>query len=174
MYPRVMLVYHEFLVEAPALIEASCKVVRFLDLYELVVYDRVEVVEQRCIRGDAPSFWSRLADGVHENRLILLDFLAQLGKTGLVSLDDLAFVSQGYESKLLHLIAHMVDGFFGVDSYFFNLMEDSHWVSPETAGMLHDRPWDFWLVGVDGATGPEPQGFERKSPGAIRALDKGG
>ena len=67
---------------------------------------------------------------------------------GIVSLDQLAGLAQGYATKVFHTLAHMVDGFIGVDSVFYNLIEDSHQVSAPLAASIRNAPGEFWLVPV--------------------------
>ncbi len=47
---------------------------------------------------------------------------------------------QGYKSKMLHVITHFLDGFFGIDTFFYNLEEDSHWVSEELQKKIAEAP----------------------------------
>ena len=50
---------------------------------------------------------------------------------------------------MLHVITHLLDGFFGIDSYFYNLVEDSHWVSEELRATIKTSPSRYWLIAVE-------------------------
>ncbi len=157
-------VYHEFLVEGQTLSECKGKIKRFFDLYELVSYSDIFFLEPMVLRGDHPGFWDRLSTSESVNRDLLRLWLEELGDTGVRSLEDLIHLPQGYPSKLLHTITHILDGFFGVDSYFFNLIEDSHWVSPGLKSLVEKRPNLYWLISVEVTLTYGPQGFEAKAP----------
>src|SRR4030043_54062 len=64
-------------------------------------------------------------------------------------LKDLQELPQGYKSKILHVITHLLDGFFGIDTYFYNLEEDSHWVSEELKEKIKTNPPIFWLLSLE-------------------------
>ncbi len=162
-----MYLYHEFLVEGNTFEFCSKKVLRFFDLYELISYDSIEPLGQRSIPGSHPLFWERLEMGMFENRNVLDSLLSELKETGARSLSDLKTMAQGYETKLLHQITHLLDGFFGIDSYFYNLVEDSHWVTKQCRKKISLNSDRYWLVAVDCSTGPESQGFERKAPSSL-------
>jgi hypothetical protein len=82
----------------------------------------------------------------------LQGLLAEFADLGYESLTDLASVPQGYESKLLHTITHLLDGFFGLDSFFYNLVEESNWISaPFLAKIGKCKEADFYLVHVQGS-----------------------
>ena len=165
-----MYIYHEFLVKANGLDEAAGRVERFLQLYELISYDRVVVLHQRCCRGWDGEFLPRIEAGMAENRRVVASLIQELQGVGMERLTDLPGLPQGFESKTLHILAHILDGFFGPDSSFYNLVEDSHWVSPGLMGELRARPEDYWLVALEGRYSAEPQGFEAKSPRALRPM----
>ena len=45
-------------------------------------------------------------------------------------------------------MAHLLDGFFGIDSQFYNLPEDSHWLGESLRKQIETGPAEFWLVRV--------------------------
>ncbi|MEJ2057239.1 MAG: hypothetical protein P8X39_05310, partial [Desulfofustis sp.] len=61
---------------------------------------------------------------------------------------DLIDLNQGYQSKILHIIAHFLDGFIGIDSVFYNLIDDSHWLSDETRDKIEQQPDRFRLLSL--------------------------
>ncbi len=69
---------------------------------------------------------------------------------GVSLLNDLENMPQGYRTKMLHVITHLLDGFFGIDSYFYNLEEDSHQVSEELKKKMAGELTDYWLLPVEG------------------------
>jgi hypothetical protein len=62
--------------------------------------------------------------------------------------DQLLTLKQGYATKILHTLTHLLDGFIGIDSAFYNLVEDSHWVSGELAEAIRVAGAEYWLVPV--------------------------
>ncbi len=165
-----MYIYHEFLVKANSLDEAIATVKRFLRLYELVCYDEVVVLSERCLKGWDEDFPARIEAAQAENRRVVNSLIEELKGVGVANMESISLIPQGFESKIFHTLAHMLDGFFGPDSSFFNLVEDSHWVSKGLLGELKARPEDYWLVAVEGRFSAEFQGFEAKSPHALRKL----
>ncbi|MFH7320622.1 hypothetical protein ACHHRT_08415 [Desulfurivibrio sp. D14AmB] len=139
---------HLVLVLAPDLERAAELVLRFFARTQLVRYDRVEVDRDNSCSAAHPEFKARLEEGVATNRRVLAEIMAELKVVGVRSLDDLAQLPQGYQSKLVHTAAHLLDGFFGIDSAFFNLVEDSHWLSEPLAGEIGQNPEDYHLLQV--------------------------
>jgi hypothetical protein len=74
--------------------------------------------------------------------------LAHLKEEGVTSLDQLPELEQGYVTKILHTLTHLLDGFIGIDSVFYNLVEDSHRVSAGLSDAIRANPADYWLVPV--------------------------
>jgi hypothetical protein len=77
------------------------------------------------------------------------DLIDELIKANIRKTEDLQDVEQGYLSKTLHILSHFLDGFIGIDSYFYNLLDDSHWLPPVTAKAIHRNPHHYWLLHVD-------------------------
>jgi len=86
--------------------------------------------------------------GIAANRTFCSALLKELQETGLTELEDLLAIQPGYPSKLLHILTHMLDGFIGTDSVFYNLVEDSHWLSEPLRSTIQQNPESYWLVPV--------------------------
>ena len=138
--------------------DAQARVEHFFARNFLVKYDRVTIMAERTLGAGQPAFWGRMEEGVAANRRRVEGLLAELQAGGFEKLTDLAAMRQGYESKLLHTVTHLLDGFFGVDTVFFNLEEDSHGVSDRLAATIRAHPEKFWLVEAECASnaGHEP------------------
>ncbi len=140
---------HRILVSGDSFTACSEQVHKFFALTSLVIYDCIEVKAEQSFSGQDPGFARALARAVADNRKTVESLIADLQKTGLGSLSDLLDIQQGYPSKVLHIIAHFLDGFVGIDSYFYNLPDDSHWLPKETAAAIGQHPEKFWLVHID-------------------------
>lgn len=142
-----LLAQHLVLAEGES--EEACKlhVLKFFEKTSLVCYDNV-VIEDRILSGTDPEFESELAQGLKKNRNTLRKFINELGSTGFEQRGDLMQVDQGYHSKILHIIAHFLDGFIGIDSVFYNLVEDSHWLSSDIEIRIKEVPARFKLLSL--------------------------
>ena len=139
----------------------SCRqqVKRFFDRTMLIRYDEVLVMENESINGTDRNFWPKVRQGLAANQKVLAELLANLKGEGFVAVDDLQSLEKGYLSKILHTIAHLQDGFIGIDSRFYNLDEDSHGVSRELQQKIGATPGNYWLLRVTGriaAPGEDP------------------
>ena len=139
---------HLMLVLAPDPPRAAEAVRRFFARTQLVRYDTVTVVETASCAADHPEFQARLAAGLEENRRVLREIIEELKKAGVRTLDDLGQLPQGYQSKLAHTATHLLDGFFGIDSALYNLVEDSHWLSEPLRLEIDRRPEEYHLLQV--------------------------
>jgi hypothetical protein len=155
---------HIFLVEAESPEQALSQVVKFLSSYQLVRYDRFEVKREEIISVHDERFWEVLEKGLQKNYEILQGFIGELKSEGYQLVDDLRSLPQGYLSKLVHLIAHFVDGFFSVDSYFYNLIEDSHFLSPYLKRRILIGRQNFYLIPAIGYFAEKIHPFEMLSP----------
>ena len=126
----------------------------FFDRTMLLRYDEVLVIENESVNGTENFFWPRIQEGLSANKKVLEGFLANLKEEGFVSLDDLASLEKGYLSKILHIIAHLQDGFIGIDSRFYNLEEDSHGVSRDLQQKISTTPERYWILSVKGRFSP--------------------
>ncbi|MBE0582993.1 MAG: hypothetical protein IH612_04445 [Desulfofustis sp.] len=122
---------------------------QFLARSSLVRYDRVVNARDRDLAASDPAFAAELRRVLARNREILDGFIADLGATGKQGRIELSAIRQGYQSKVLHIIAHFLDGFIGIDSAFYNLVDDSHWLPEATASLLKNEPGKYWLLALD-------------------------
>lgn len=139
---------HEVLVVGPDFPKSRDYALRFFAKTPLVRYDTVTVDEAASCPATHPDFWPRVEAGVRQNQEVLRDLIAELKESGLRGLDDLLTLSKGYQSKLVHTVAHLVDGFFGIDTVFYNLAEDSHGLSPQFRPEILGNPDDYWLLRI--------------------------
>jgi len=128
------------------------KVLHFFKTFQLVRYAQIRIVEHDSLPASSPDFWDKMSDAIMENRLVLKQLLKELGDEGVTTLKDLEELPQGYKSTILHTATHFLDGFFGVDTYFYNLVEDSHWVSEELTKKILFSPALFWLLAIEAET----------------------
>jgi len=117
---------------------------------ELVRYDRIEIDDKASLAGSHPTFTICLDEAVTKNRMILESLIKDLEGIGVKNTKDLLKLKQGYQSKVLHIATHFIDGFIGTDSVFYNLIDDSHWLSEKTRQDIANTPDAFWLIPVDG------------------------
>lgn len=98
--------------------------------------------------GGNEKFWDTLGMGLAANDVFARRMLAHLKEEGVTTLDGLLELKQGYSTKILHTLTHLLDGFIGIDSVFYNLVEDSHWVSEELSETIREQVEAYWLVPV--------------------------
>jgi len=142
---------HDILGIGPDFESAKKYVLRFLDKTQLVKYDSVEIEAEHAIQATQPGFWERIEEGMEGNRQMIDELLEELKESGIHTLDDLRFLQQGYQSKTIHTVTHILDGFFGIDSVFYSPVEDSHWVSPMLKREILNDPSDYWLIKATGS-----------------------
>ncbi len=140
---------HLVLVAAPFIENGCSQVQDFFNKSLLLHYDRIDIQKEKCLQGNGKDFQRALQNSVEANRKTLNKFISEFEKTGFQSVSDLIEVKYGYPSKLLHIITHFLDGFIGIDTVFYNLIEDSHWVSEETRKTMNASPDTFWLIHLD-------------------------
>lgn len=148
---------HWLLTEARDFTTASAAVLTFFKKSLLLSYDTVCVIESDSFAASDARFWPALEGGVAENALVLRGFLDDLRAEGCRVIEDLAVLPVGYPSKVLHLIAHLVDGFIGIDSVFYNRIEDSHGLSAALREKIHSQPSHYWLIRVEAGFGTEEE-----------------
>ncbi|MDO9040763.1 MAG: hypothetical protein Q7U64_00285 [Desulfocapsaceae bacterium] len=139
---------HLFLAAGNSLMQARQQAAHFLNTTQLVVYQSTTIKDEEIQSGLWKHFWAEMEEGIAANRLFCRNLLKELQETGLVELEDLLAIQPGYPSKLLHILTHMLDGFIGTDSVFYNLVEDSHWLSEPLRTTIQQRPENYWLVPV--------------------------
>lgn len=141
---------HRVLAAGDSFTTCSRQVRRFFDLTSLVAYDCLEIRQDSSLPGSDPGFAEALAAAVAENRKIVAALVADLEKTGTHTIAELSSLPQGYPSKVLHILTHFLDGFVGIDSYFYNLIDDSHWLPEATSTAIGTDPGKYWLIRLDG------------------------
>lgn len=127
---------------------AHNKVLHFLEHTELIRYEAITIPEDGMINGGNPAFWKEVDQGGSRNRQFAETLLVELEETGVSNLAELKNLPQGYPSKILHTLAHILDGFIGADSAFYNLVEDSHWLSHTLREAIIKDPGEYWLVSM--------------------------
>ena len=140
-----LLAQHAVLAEGDSSETCKAQVLHFFEQTTLVRYDNI-VITEPMLSGSDPDFTGELDSGLRKNRETLARFVKELESTGFVRRTDLLNVSQGYHSKVLHIIAHFLDGFIGIDSAFYNLVDDSHWLPDETRNKIRLNPDRFRLM----------------------------
>ncbi len=140
---------HEILVKGSDLETCKRKVLHFFQNYQLVRYSQINIMEEESLSASNSGFWDKLKKANQKNRQILHELIKELEGEDLTTLKDLQELPQGYKSKMLHAITHLLDGFFGIDTYFYNLEEDSHWVSEELKEKIKTNPSIFWLLSLE-------------------------
>ncbi len=138
--------YHVILVKGTGYEACKKKVLSFFDQYQLVRYSDIKVRKNESVSASNPEFAKKLRKGILKNRRILNTLVKELQGEGVNTLNDLNELRQGYKTKMLHVITHFLDGFFGIDTYFYNLGEDSHWVSEKFREKISEQPSGFWLI----------------------------
>ena len=140
---------HTILVSADSYQDCKSQILGFFEKTSLVQYDKISIDDDSVFSGDDEQFFEQLTTVIEQNNGVLAKFIEELKATGFNTHTDLVHLRQGYPSKVLHIIAHFLDGFIGIDSVFYNLIEDSHWVSPDTKKEIAEEPKRFWLVPLD-------------------------
>jgi hypothetical protein len=140
---------HKVLLGGEDFAHCSSQVKKFFDLSSLVVYDCVETVEEHSCSANQERFFEILSQAEGRNRQIAAELLGELVKAGIRQPTDLLTIEQGYQSKTLHILSHFLDGFIGTDSYFYNLVDDSHWLPSATAARIRQQPERYWLIHLD-------------------------
>lgn len=143
------IIYHEFLVTGDNLEICQNKTTHFLRTNKLAMPLKFDFLEKRTIRADEKSFSHRINLGIKENTFVLNGFISELKKEDFNQIEELADIPQGYLSKTVHTIAHLLDGFFGIDAYFFNLIEDSYFISHALLEKINNEPKSYYIVSVE-------------------------
>ena len=143
---------HEFLVQGENIALCSKKIHSFLDGYQLVRYGTVDIDEPGSLSAGSAGFFERLDEAVSENRRRINVFLQELHEEGVETLLQLETLPQGYQSKTLHTVTHLLDGFFGIDSFFYNLVEGSHGISDELRKKIAAEPAAYMLIAIKAST----------------------
>ncbi|MFW2366709.1 MAG: hypothetical protein ACN4GW_09840 [Desulforhopalus sp.] len=141
--------HHKVLLTGDSYTHCVDLVHRYFDLTSLVIYDCIEAREEKSFSALDAVFFATIADAELHNRKLMAELIDELTAAGIKSTTDLKRVEQGYLSKTLHILSHFLDGFIGIDSYFYNLIDDCHWLPPETARTIRENPLQYWLIHID-------------------------
>lgn len=140
---------HKILVAGDSFAHCCDQVHRFFDLTSLVIYDCIQVIDDKCCHGPDYRFSTQLTAAEQRNRDMVARLTEELRQTGVETIDDLKRLEHGYPSKVLHVLSHLLDGFIGIDSFFYNLPADSHWLTPATLDQIRTSPGNYWLIHID-------------------------
>lgn len=153
---------HKVLVAGESFANCCDQVHRFFDLTSLVMYDCIQIIDEKCVSGLDAEFFKTVAAAEGKNHATVNSLIDELQQTGVTTIADLRHLKHGYPSKVLHVISHLLDGFIGIDSHFYNLPADSHWLAEEGLAAVKADPGGYWLIHIDcySAT-PEEAGLLR-------------
>lgn len=141
-------VAHIFLAQARTAENACRHVERFLTDNPLLRYDHLQILPEEVNRADEEAFWDTMDEGLLANRSFAHRMISHLEKEGVKDLRQLVDLQQGYATKVLHTLTHLLDGFIGIDSVLYNLVDDSHDVSQNLRRAMRDNPSRYWLIRV--------------------------
>lgn len=144
-----LLARHIVLVSGGSCEDAREQVLHFFKATSLVNYDKIIIPVGGEISATDPEFAEKLDQGLSRNHATLNKFLVELAAAQPTPDLDIASLPQGYPSKIFHIIAHFLDGFIGIDSAFYSLVDDSHWLPENTASQIAKEPEKFWLIGLE-------------------------
>lgn len=153
-------VSHTLLISGEDLDSCIKRALHFFDTTQLVHYDNINIIKEQSCSALSESFQTLLDKALQENRNRLQGLLAELQADGYTTLSDLLDLPQGFHSKILHTIAHMEDGFFGIDAGFFDLDESSYRVSKRRKLKIQQQPDRCWLLTI-AASSTGGNGFEQ-------------
>lgn len=154
---------HKILLHGESYVHCSEQVRKFFDLTSLVIYDCIEIRREQSYSAIDPTFWQELTTATDKNHDAVTELLNELQHNNIDSLKDIGTIKQGYVSKVFHILSHFLDGFIGIDSSFYNLLDDSHWLPVPTANSIRQNPEEYWLLHIDGfAASPEEVGLFHK------------
>ena len=139
---------HLFLTQGQSAENACRHVERFLTNNPLLSYDRLHILEEETNRADEEAFWDAMDEGLLANRSFAHRMVSHLEQEGVENLRQLVDLQRGYTTKVLHTLVHLLDGFIGIDSVLYNLVDDSHDVSHTLRRTMRDNPSRYWLVRV--------------------------
>jgi len=130
----------------------------FLKASKVLEYEHLEIIEAESCSGANRNFRRRLNASINKHRENIAFLINELNQVGFHSVYDIENMEQGYPSKVLHILSHLLDGFICVDSRFYNLIDRSHQVPPTTVASIKKLPERYWLIRINGhlASDPEP------------------
>lgn len=140
---------HKILVAGESFANCCDQVYKFFNLTSLVVYDCVQVIDNKCRSAMDSDFFDEISVAETKNHNTVNSLIDELQLAGAKNISDLRNLEHGYPSKLLHIVSHFLDGFIGIDSQFYNLLADSHWVNKDLQQDILASPGMYWLIHVD-------------------------
>lgn len=140
---------HKILVAGESFTHCCDQVHKFFDLTSLVIYDCIQVIEEQCRSGLDTDFFAEVEKAEQKNHKTVNTLIDELQQTGATTISDLRHLEHGYPSKVLHIISHLLDGFIGIDSHFYNMLADSHWLAKDVRLTIEAAPETFWLIHID-------------------------
>ncbi|MEN8199720.1 MAG: hypothetical protein ABFR63_06560 [Thermodesulfobacteriota bacterium] len=141
--------YHEILLDGRDYPSCRQRVESFFQRNELVRYDHIRIDQENSLSSENDSFWPRLEEALERNRNEIRKLTDLLAKEGYGDPGSWDRMEQGYLSKTVHTLAHLLDGFIGIDSCFYNCLEDSHGLSQPLRERIKKDPGNHWLIRVD-------------------------
>ncbi len=141
---------HYLLLESSNLKTAELYAHYFFDHNDLVRYNSVAIESSAIICGNDSEFFKNIETGLKANRQAINSLVDELHAEGASDPQAWSTLQQGYTTKLLHTVIHLLDGFFGIDSVFYNLVENSHQVTDALLTRINEHPEKYWLVPVTG------------------------
>lgn len=158
----ILNIEHDLLISGPDLATCEHRVRLFFEKSQLVHYDSINFDRPHCMNAATPPFERLVKEGTDANREVIRELLGKLNNEGFESLEDLLDLPQGFQSKLLHTMSHLLDGFFGIDSKLYDIDEMSHWITESRREQIRTSPETCWLMRVK-AQLAYGQGFEKES-----------
>jgi len=152
-------VYHALLVSGQDFDTCARRVLHFFASTQLVRYDDIHIIREESCSAQSEKFQPLLELVIRRNRDRLKALLADLQTEGYTETASLLDLPQGFLSKTLHTIAHMEDGFFGIDAAFFDVDEFSLRLTSRRRQLINDQPEQCWLVNIR-ARSRDGGGFE--------------
>jgi len=143
-------ILHDVLLAGSDFASCSKQVTRFFDRTMLIRYDEILVLKNESINGTEKEFPARLQEGLAANQQAIGELLENLKGEGFATLEDIKGMEKGYVSQIFHTIAHLLDGFIGIDSRFYNLEEDAHDISLGLQQKILSAPQNYWILKVKG------------------------
>jgi hypothetical protein len=141
-------VSHTFLVNGPDFPVCSQRVLHFFAKTQLVHYDHIEIIPEHSCSALSASFQTLLDKALQKNHAKLEMLLEELDDAGYKTVADLLYIPHGYPSKILHTIAHITDGFFGIDAFFLDLDQSSYRLSEQRRQEIKQQPGNWWILTV--------------------------
>ncbi len=152
-------VQHSFLVTGQNLDACITRLHHFFETTQLVRYDDIQTIREKSCPAQSEKFSLLLDQALQKNRDRLKALLDDLQVEGYTDITSLINLPQGFLSKTLHTIAHMEDGFFGIDAAFFDVDESSLRLTGRRRQLINDHPEECWLVTIK-ARSMDGDGFE--------------